>query len=55
MCLYACMANAVVGVSTGTFGRGVVMGMSGGVGSVGGAGFGIGTSRGGVVVSSVIV
>lgn len=50
--VYMLMCNyAVVGVSTGTFGRGVVMGMSGGVGSVGGAEFGIGTSSGGVVVA----
>ena len=42
------MAYAVVGVSTGTFGLGVVIGMSGGVGSVGGAVFGVGTSNGGV-------
>lgn len=49
------MTYAVVGVSTGTFGRGVVMGISGGVGLVGGMELGWeGTSNGGVGMSDVL-
>lgn len=43
---------AIVGVPVGILGRGVVIGTSCGVGSVGGAELGVGTSSGGVVVSN---
>lgn len=54
ICLRAYMVllfYAMVGVPAGMLGRGVVMGTSWGVGSVGGAELGVGTSSGGGGVS----
>lgn len=48
-------SHAVVGVPVGMCGLGVVIGISAGVGSFGGAGFEFGTSSGGVVTSNICV